>query len=191
MKQLRPTLSDEFFQVPKKEKKPRKKISIDRGLLKKVIVISAVVLCLAAVIYALVKIKVPIDYSEIEEKLHVGYNSDSGVFFAAWYKEGAKPISGHCPEYDITDDDNKVVYESYYTSLEISLFHQIFSSVGYYALDVFQHEVTDFKFEKDGTVFYRQPINEGARVGRIYYRDGDGTDHVIWENNDLSIEKEQ
>lgn len=186
MKNQRLQLSDEFFQVPKKEKPQREKKKLTIKLTKKHIVIILVVACLIAVIVALNLIKVPIDYSYIEEKLHVGYNGDSGVFFAAWYPNGADPISGYDSKYDAIDEKTGTVYESYYTSMEISLWNRIFVPDGYYVLNVYQYYITDFQFSKDGTFLYGEPINEGGLVGRIYYRDGDGTDHLIWENEALA-----
>ncbi len=186
MKNGRPQLSDEFFRVPKKEKPPKERKKIKIKLTKKQIVIFSVALCLIAVIVALNLIKVPIDYSYIEETFHVGSNDDSGVFFAAWYPDGAIPISGYYSGGDVIDEETDTVYESYYTSMEISLWNRIFVPDGYYVLNVYQHYITDFQFNKDGTFLNGEPIHEGGLVGRIYYRDGDGEDHLIWENEALA-----
>ncbi len=186
MENQRLQLSDEFFQVPKKEKPQREKKKLKIKLTKKHIVIISVVACLIAVIVALNLIKVPIDYSYIEEKLHVGYNGDSGVCFAAWYPDGADQFSGYVSECDVVDEATGTVYESYYIALEVSLFRRIFISDGYYVLLPHQVEPYDMKFYSDGTYLYGKPINEGGLVGRIYYRDGDGTDHLIWENEVLA-----
>ncbi len=186
MKNQRPQLSDEFFQVPKKQKPVREKKKLQIKLTKKHIAIISIVLGFAAFVFALYQIKVPIDYSYVEEKLHVGYSNDGGVIIAAWYPDCAKHYSGYISEYDVVHEDTKTVYESYYIALEVSLLQRIFVPDGYYVLGVYQHYDTDFQFDKDGTYLYGEPINEGGMVGRIYYRDGDGTDHLIWENEALT-----
>lgn len=186
MKKQRPQLSDEFFQVPKKEKTKKEHKKIKVKLTKKQIVIFSVVLCLIAVIVALNRIKVPIDYSYIEETFHIGCSDYSGVFFAARYPGCAVPISGYDSKYDVIDEKTGTVYESYYASMEISLWNRIFVPDGYYVLNVYQYDATDFQFSKDGTYLYGDSIHKCGLVGRIYYRDGDGTDHLIWENEALA-----